>query len=331
MVERTRRSPRILVTGGAGFIGIHAVRALVRTGHQVLVVDDGRHACGQGLPAEVELVPEDLSTPAAGDAIARFRPQRIVHLAAQGGISRSLRDPAGDALANVVATVALLKAAVDAGSERLVFASSGGAVYGQAERLPTPESAAANPLSPYGAAKLACEGYLGMFQRTFGLASVALRFGNVYGPHQDGSGEAGVIAINSARLIEGDRPRIRGAGTQTRDFVYVEDVVDAVLRALESDLTGVVNVGSGMATSILDVAARLSRLTGQPFAPVHVPMGGGEVRDACLDVRRAADELGWTARTGLDEGLAVTLASFRQEAPPPAAALAPRSEGRSGG
>src|SRR5438132_10556379 len=241
---------RILVTGGAGFIGVHTVRLLVADGFTVLVVDDLRHACGEPLPPNVDLTAADLNSPTTAQAVALLRPDAILHLAAQGGVSRSVRDPAGDALVNVLGTVALLKACTDAGCRRFVFASSGGAIYGRAARLPTPERTAPKPLSPYGAAKLAAEGYLRMFARTFGLRAVALRYSNVYGPFQDGTGEAGVVAITCERLLAGQAPQVRGDGEQTRDFVFVADVVDANLRALASHATGAINIGTGRATSV---------------------------------------------------------------------------------
>ena len=320
MAEILSDRSRVLVTGGAGFIGIHTVRALVGQGCTVLVIDDLRHACGEALPAGVELVTDELSTEAAAAAVSRFRPEAVVHLAAQGGVSRSLRDPAGDAAANVVATVALLKACADARVRRVVFASSGGAVYGHARTLPTPESCPAEPLSPYGAAKLAGEGYLGMFRRTYGLESISLRFGNVYGPHQDGTGEAGVVAITCHRLLSGETPEIRGDGEQTRDFVFVADVVEAVLAALASEASGPFNIGSGRETSVNRVVGGLLDAAGRTGPAEHVPGRPGEVRRAHLDVARAASELGWRARTGLEEGLALTLESFARRERPPAAA-----------
>lgn len=304
------RPARTLVTGGAGFIGIHAVKALTERGDRILVVDDLRHACGEELPDGVDLVAGELSSPAAREAISGFRPDRVVHLAAQGGVSRSMREPAEDAAVNVVATVSLLKTCVELGVRRLVFASSGGAIYGQADRTPTPEDAPARPLSPYGAAKLACEGYLGMFLRTFGLSSVPLRFGNVYGPHQDGSGEAGVVAIASTRLLAGCAPEIRGDGTQTRDFVYVGDVVAAIIRALATGVTQPLNIGTGVATSVNAVVGHLRAISNTVLEPIHLAPREGEVKHACLDVDRAHQALGWQAATPLWEGLRTTYETF---------------------
>ncbi len=328
------RSPkRVLVTGGAGFIGTHTVARLVAEGFTVLVLDDLRHACGAPLPSRVELAEADLNSPAAGQAVARFRPDAILHLAAQGGVSRSVRDPAGDALVNVVGTVALLKASADAGCRRFVFASSGGAIYGHASRLPTPESTTARPLSPYGAAKLAAEGYLGMFGRTFGLSTLALRYSNVYGPFQDGTGEAGVVAMSCERLLSDRAPEIRGNGGQTRDFVFVADVADANLAALQRQADGVINIGTGTATSVRTVIDTLIGIARYPGPATAVDARPGEVRDTALETARAARMLGWSARTPLSDGLRQTFMSFRQQAgrsPAPAIGAPAAGEARPG-
>jgi UDP-glucose 4-epimerase len=311
-----RTPKRILVTGGAGFIGVHTVRRLVADGCTVLVVDDWRHACGEPLPPSVEVQTADLNSPATTEAVTRFRPDAILHLAAQGGVFRSVRDPAGDALVNVLGTVALLKASADADCRRFVFASSGGAIYGRAARLPTAERVTAKPLSPYGAAKLAAEGYLGMFARTFGLRTLALRYSNVYGPFQDGTGEAGVVAITCERLLSGQPPEIRGDGRQTRDFVFVADVADANLRALLSPATGAINIGTGVASSIRSVVAALVAAAAYPGPIAFVEGRPGEVRDTALDTSRAAKLLEWRATTRLTDGLRQTLTSFRERARP---------------
>lgn len=307
-----RLPSRVVVTGGAGFIGFHSVTALQAQGVAVLVIDDLRHGCGLPLPSGVELVTAELSTAEAAGAIRGFHPQACLHLAAQGGVSRSVRDPAGDAMVNVVGTVALLKACADAGCRRVVFASSGGAIYGHARKLPSPETAIPAPLSPYGAAKLAGEGYLGMFSRTFGLSALALRYSNVYGPYQDGTGEAGVVAISCERLLSGRAPQIRGDGEQTRDFIFVGDVVAANLLALAGDLSGPINIGTGVGTSVRRVVDELIRIAGFPGAAEPVPAREGEVRATFLDVQRARRMLDWTARTTLSDGLRQTYVSFQR-------------------
>ena len=253
----------------------------------------------------------EIASPAAAAAIARFQPAAVLHLAAQAGVNRSRRDPAGDALANVVGTVGLVKACLDAGVTRFVMASTGGAMYGHANQLPTPETAPAQPLSPYGAAKLACEGYLGMFGRSHGLRPLVLRYGNVYGPLQDGTGEAGLVAITCTRLLAGQPPVIRGDGEQTRDFVFVGDVVDANQRALASEHTGILNIATGVATSVRRIVEDLIAASGQPVSAESADLPPGELRDSCLDVREAGRLLGWAPRTELRSGLDRTYQSFR--------------------
>jgi UDP-glucose 4-epimerase len=302
------------VTGGAGFIGVHTVGRLIAEGFTVLVIDDLRHACGEPLPPTVELQTVDVNSPAAAQAVARFKPAAILHLAAQGGVSRSVRDPGGDAVINVVGTVSMLKASADAGCPRFVFASSGGAIYGRTTHLPTPERASPKPLSPYGAAKLAGEGYLGMFARTFGLRTLALRYSNVYGPFQDGTGEAGVVAITCQRLLAGNAPEIRGDGRQTRDFVFVADVADANVRALRSPAVGAINVGTGIASSVRAVVDELVAAAAYQGPIAMVDGRAGEVRDTALDTRRAEKLLEWRAPTLLRDGLRQTFTSFQERA-----------------
>ena len=307
------------MTGGAGFIGTHVVRLLLDSGYEVLVVDDLRHASGEAPPPGVRLLELDLTSAAAKAEMARFGPEKVVHLAAQGGVSRSLKDPAADAVANVVASVSLMRTALDLNVSHFVFASSGGAIYGEASVRPTPETHAPAPLSPYGAAKLAAEGYLGMFSRTHGLFSSSLRFGNVYGPYQDGTGEAGVVAISSSRLLDGGSPVIRGDGEQTRDFVYVGDVARSVVAALRHPLAGPVNIASGRETSVNEVVNALIRHSGRKLQAAREPARGGEVRSVCLEVSLARRSLGWQATTTLEEGLKTTFESFASRRPDAAA------------
>jgi len=304
---------RVVVTGGAGFIGVHSVEALLRSGAEVLVIDDLRHASYRRLPDSASVEVADVAEAPAREAIQTWKPTAILHLAAQGGVNRSWREPAEDAHINVLGTVSVLAAAIEAGCRRVVVASSGGALYGAARRLPTPEDEPTEPRSPYGTAKLSIEHYLGHFTRAGSLDALALRYGNVYGPGQDGTGEAGVVAISSHRLLAGKAPVIRGDGSQTRDFTYVGDIVAANLLGLGSSVTGAINVGTGLETAIGDLVHTLCRLAGWTGDPEREPLPPGEVARSALDNSLAADRLGWRPVVSLDDGLARTLESFRDQ------------------
>jgi UDP-glucose 4-epimerase len=300
---------RALVTGGAGFIGSHLVDALVARGDAVTVVDDlssGREQNLAGaLAGGAELTRADVRDGQALAAIvARARPQAIFHLAAQVDVRVSLADPGRDARTNVEGTINVLEAARTAGAERVVFSSTGGAIYGETDLLPTPESVAPLPMAAYGQSKFCAERYLGLYERLYGLSTIALRFGNVYGPRQDPHGEAGVIAIFCGRLRAGERPRIYGDGTQTRDYIYVEDLVQALLSAGASTAGDVVNIGTETETTVLELLRVLSEHHG-PGAPEaeFAPARTGEIDRSCLDATRAQELLGWRASTPLAEGL----------------------------
>ena len=302
---------RVAVTGGAGFIGSHVVAALVEAGTDVLVIDDLSHSCGAPLPEPVQLCAADEGSAEAARALVRFRPQALLHLAARGGVKAALRDPGGHAGAVLGSTVSAYAAAVAAGARTIVNASSGGALYGDASRLPASEDLPAQPRSPYGASKAAEEAYLTAFRSSSGVRTVALRFGNVYGPRQDGDGEAGVVAITCRRLSAGLRPVLYGDGSQTRDFVYVRDVAEACLAALATAAAeGAINVGTGRETAVGEVVGELVALHGAGLAAQRAPAREGEVSRSCLAVERAERLLGWRAHTALREGLRETLDSF---------------------
>ena len=303
---------RTLVTGGAGFIGSHLVDALLARGDAVTVVDDlssGREAnLAAALANGARLCRSDIRDGAALAAIvADAEPQTVFHLAAQVDVRRSLADPAFDARTNVEGTVNVLEAARAAGSDRVVFSSTGGAIYGETGVLPTPEGEPALPMAAYGQSKRCAELYLGLYERLYGLSTIALRFGNVYGPRQDPHGEAGVIAIFCGKIRDGTPPRVFGDGTQTRDYVYVGDLVEALVRAGDASVTGVVNVGTEEETSVLELLRVLAELHG-PGAPEpeFAPARLGELERSCLAAGRARDVLGWRARTPIAEGLALT-------------------------
>ena len=309
---------RALVTGGAGFIGSNLVDALLARGDEVTVVDDlstgRRENLEPGLAAGATLVEADIRDREALEGIAgKQQPEVVFHLAAQIDVRKSIADPAFDASINVGGTANVLEAARGAGARRLVFSSTGGAIYGEGEgqELPLAEDAPLAPEAPYGQSKYAGEGYLSLYERLYGLSSVPLRLGNVYGPRQDPLGEAGVVAIFCGRLREGKRPTVFGDGRQTRDYIYVGDVVAAMLAAAESTATGPFNVGTGAETDVLELVRALSELgSAEDFEPEFAPPRTGEVQRISIDPARAKRELGWEAEVGLTEGLRLTLASI---------------------
>ena len=304
---------RSLVTGGAGFVGSNLVDALVERGDDVIVMDDfssgRRENLAPALEAGANLVVGDVADAAAVDALFdEHRLDRVFHLAAQIDVRRSVADPLFDMRLNVGGTINLLLASVRCGVRRFVFASTGGAIYGEgADRdLPLSEDAERRPDAPYGQSKLAAEGYLDLFVRLHGLPAVALRLGNVYGPRQDPQGEAGVVAIFCGALLEGSTPKVFGDGMQTRDYIYVGDVVRAFLAASESDAVGAFNVGTGREASVIDVGNAIASAYGRPFEPEPADPRPGEVQRISIDSSRAASELGWKAHTNLHDGLEQT-------------------------
>jgi UDP-glucose 4-epimerase len=301
---------RALVTGGAGFIGSHITDALIDAGHTVTVIDDlsrGRRVQVNPAATFVEL---DVTSRELAAAIADARPDVIFHEAAQIDVRESVRDPLHDADVNVVGTVNVLRAAVDAGTRRVVFASSGGAIYGDTEIIPTPEDQPCRPESPYGTAKLCAEAYGGTFSRQAGLEFVALRYANVYGPRQDPHGEAGVVAIFATRLVHGEPVVINGDGTQTRDYVHVHDVVRANLAAVDGP-AGIYNIGTGIETDVNTLYQMLAEATGVTTAAEHGPAKPGEQRRSCLDTSGTRERLAWSAAIGFLDGMRTTVDYFR--------------------
>ncbi|MGN6256923.1 MAG: NAD-dependent epimerase/dehydratase family protein [Solirubrobacterales bacterium] len=309
---------RCLVTGGAGFIGSNLVDALLARGDEVTVVDDlstGRMVnLEPGLAAGAELVETDIRDAEALTRLAgEKRPEAIFHLAAQIDVRKSLADPFFDASVNVGGTANVLEAARTSECGRVVSISTGGAIYGEGEgqQLPLPEDAPIAPLSAYGQSKFAAEGYVSLYERLYRLSGVSLRLGNVYGPRQDPLGEAGVIAIFCGLLQEGGRPTVFGDGTQTRDYIYVGDVVSAALAAADSEATGAINVGMGLETNVLELIEALKDLSGnESFDPEFAPARTGEVQAISVDPTRATRELNWTPKMDLRDGLRVTLDSI---------------------
>lgn len=304
----------VLVTGGAGFIGSHVAEALLEAGHRVDVLDDLSTGDRGRLPKAVRFTRGDVrDSGRVLDLLRRRRVDAVAHLAAQVNVRVSITDPARDASLNVMGGLSVLRACSDAGVSRLVFASSGGAIYGDQERYPCDEDAPARPNSPYGVAKLSFEHYARAFESAAGPRTVLLRLANVYGPRQDPKGEAGVIAIFSERMLSGQTPRVFGDGGQTRDYVFVTDVARAFRAGLRAR-PGVYNVGTGRETSVNTLLREIASRTGYRGRPRHEPAIRGEVRRNVLDIRRAARVLRWTPRVRLREGLDRTVSWFKERA-----------------
>ena len=300
---------RILITGGAGFIGSHVADAHLSRGDQVLIVDDLSHGRRENVPSGAEFVELDIRDQAVADLLVDWRPDIVSHHAAQMDVRLSVADPRFDASVNVDGLLNLLEAARKVGIRRFVYVSSGGVVYGEPEQRPTPESAAKLPESPYGVTKLAGEHYLYYYHRVHGVDYAALRYANVYGPRQDPHGEAGVVAMFSNRLLARSSLTVFGDGEQTRDYVYVGDVVAANLRVSEAELPAArslddraFNVGTGIETSVNELAAGLIRASGTRVGIDFAPPRAGELRHSSLDTTRLR-ALGWEPKVKMDEGL----------------------------
>ena len=293
---------RALVTGGAGFIGSHVVDALLARGDEVTVVDNFATGKRENIRAETTLAEHDIREGLAG-VFTDARPETVFHLAAQADVRVSVARPDFDAEVNALGTIQVLEAAREHGAH-VVFSYTGGAIYGECT-APAPETSDLKPLSPFGASKLAAEEYLRMYNRLYETGHVALRYGNVYGPRQDPHGEAGVVAIFFNRLAAGEAPRIFGDGSQTRDYVFVGDVVAATLAAADRR-GGVFNVGTSRETSVVELFERCRAVSGVDVEPEFAPARLGELERSVLDISLAGDELGWRPASTLDEGLTAT-------------------------
>jgi UDP-glucose 4-epimerase len=303
---------KILVTGAAGFIGSFVAEAFLAEGHTVLGVDDLSSGFERNIPRGIEFHRLDIRSDGCFKKILEFRPQVISHLAAQVDVRKSVADPVWDADVNVLGTIRLLWAAKAAGTRKFIFSSTGGAIYGEQDVFPAAEMHPCRPVSAYGTSKLCAEHYTAYFRRAGGPAYVALRYSNVFGPRQDPHGEAGVVAIFCMRLLSGHTPIIFGDGSQTRDFVYVEDVARANVLAMGKDLEGIYNIGTGVETSVSTLASILIRMTGFQGTVEHRPPREGEQQRSVIDPLLAAKELGWKSTLGLEQGLEKTVQYFRK-------------------
>jgi UDP-glucose 4-epimerase len=301
---------RILVTGGAGFIGSHVADTLLARSAEVLALDDLSSGLESNVADAASFARIDIrDRDALHAAAAEFAPTGVCHLAAQASVTASVRDPSFDLAVNVLGTLNVVEAA-HANDAPVVFASTGGALYGDGAPVPTTEAFAPEPLSPYGASKLAGEAYVSTWARLYGRPNVILRLGNVYGPRQNAHGEAGVVAIFSELLKETGQPTVFGDGSQTRDYIHVGDVARAFADALESREAGVFNVGTGVETDVLVLLGHLQDAAGTSVEPRFEPLRPGELRRSALDASAAAAALGWRSKVGLADGLADTYRSY---------------------
>ncbi len=306
-------SHKVLVTGGAGFIGSHVVDALIKDGFKVVVVDDLSTGKRENISQEAGFYALDIQDQRLSDIFKKERPSIVIHHAAQVSVRDSVDDPVRDASINILGSINLLENSVKNGVEKFLFASTGGAIYGEQDYFPADEHHPLRPISPYGVAKLSVERYLYFYKTTYGLDYVSLRYANVFGPRQDPFGEAGVVAIFSQKMIAGDQPIINGDGDQTRDFVYVEDVARANILAMNDGISGIYNIGTGEETSVNTLFALLKRLTGASIDKMHGPPKKGEQLRSVLDYGKAEKDMGWKPEVKLYEGLRRTVEYFRSE------------------
>lgn len=304
---------KILVTGGAGFIGSHVVDAYLAAGHEVAVVDDLSRGRAENLAPKVELYRADIRNRAAlEEMFAKERPDVLNHHAAQIDVRHAVRDPIFDAESNILASIHLLELAVRYKLSRVVYASTGGAIYGEPKILPANEETAVLPITPYGVSKHTVEHYLYLYRVLYGIPYVVLRYGNVYGPRQSSKGEAGVVAIFTEQMMTGVKPTIYGDGSKTRDYVEVSDVARANLLALDRGDGEIFNIATGIATSDYEVFAAVREALGiPPFEPGYAPKRPGEVDHIVLDVTKARDGLGWQPQVEFRQGVRATVEWFR--------------------
>jgi UDP-glucose 4-epimerase len=302
---------RVLVTGGAGFIGSHVSDRLLSLGHSVTIVDSLATGKVQNLPAGAAFRQVDIRDEALGDVFADAKPEVIFHLAAHIDVTRSVREPGYDASINILGSLNLLECCRIHGTRKVVYSGTGGALFGEPSYLPVDEGHPVNPISPYGISKHTVEHYLFAYRENHGLEYTVLRYPNVYGPRQDPHGEAGVVAIFALQMLGGGQPVIFGDGTKTRDYCYVSDIIDANMIALNSPVSGVYNLGRGIEVSDLEIFEAVREAVGSRISPAFAPVRPGEVEHIALDASKAERELGWQWKVDLNEGVAAAVAHYR--------------------
>ncbi len=310
---------KILVTGGAGFIGSHIVDRLINEKHKVVVVDNLSTGKKENLNPKAKFYKVDICSSQISQIFQKEKPEVIFHIAAQIDVRKSVEDPINDAKTNILGSLNIIKSFIRVNSglnlrkfAKFIFTSTGGAIYGDADIIPTPESYLEQPLSPYGIAKLSVEKYLYYYWKVFGLNFTSLRLANVYGPRQNSKGEAGVVAIFCDKMLSGKKAIINGDGRQTRDFVYVDDVVNAAILSLKKRKNGIYNIGTSKETNINQVFRELRKLINPKIKEIHGPPKKGEQKRSCLDYKKAKRELGWSPKISTEEGFKKTVEWFKK-------------------
>jgi UDP-glucose 4-epimerase len=302
---------KILVTGGAGFIGSHIIDQLIDNGHEVIIIDNLSTGKKENINKKAKFIKMDICNPKVKAVFKKEKFDYVFHLAAQIDVRKSVEDPITDAKTNILGSLNILENCKNFGVKKVIFSSTGGAIYGDAEIIPTPETYPEKPISPYGICKLSVEKYLYYYHQIFGLNYIALRYGNVYGPRQNSKGEAGVVAIFLDKILSGKQPVINGDGKQTRDYVYVEDVAGANMLALESDKIGIYNVGTARETDVNKLFSILNNNFQNKIKEVHGEAKMGEQARSCLSFELIKKDLGWEPGVGLEEGIGKTVLWFK--------------------
>jgi UDP-glucose 4-epimerase len=302
---------KYLVTGGAGFIGSHLVDKLVESGNDIAVIDNLSSGKKENLNIKAIFYNLDIQDEKISEVFEKEKPEVVFHFAAQIDVRKSVENPIESAKTNILGSLNILENCRKFGVKKIIFSSTGGAIYGEADVIPTPESYLAQPISPYGIEKLVVEHYLNFYEKEYGLHYLVLRFANVYGPRQNSKGEAGVVAIFCDKILAGENLLINGDGKQTRDFVFVGDIVNANMMAIKKDVSGIFNIGTGIETDINTIFNKLKKLSGSEIEEIHADRKAGEQRRSCLNYNKAKVEFGWQPEYEIDRGLEETKEYFK--------------------
>jgi len=306
-------SKKVLVTGGAGFIGSHLVDRLIKEGYRVVVIDNLSTGKRANLNPKAKFYKADIQDSKISHIFRKEKPELVFHYAAHIEARKSVEDPISNAKVNILGSLNVLENCRKFNVKEIIFASSGGEIYGAAKKIPTPEDYLPQPISPYGVSKLTIEKYLDAYYRLFGLKYKTLRYGNIYGPRQNPYGEAGVVAIFTSKMLKSEQPLIHGNGKQTKDYIFIEDAIEATIMSLKKNLVGSLNIGTGKETSVLEIFSKIKNLTKSSVKEKHIPPPPCLFSRGCLDIKKARKVLNWQPKYSLEEGLGETVKWFKNK------------------